>query len=1013
MVNFNESAIASYGIEQDAASSIALVEDLGQTLSLQGNAWKRINFDYEITANTVLEFEFKLTSEGEIHGIGFDTDSVQSAADILQLGGTDPWTTEIRPLELAPGAPLVTGQWYKYTVFVGDYFSGPKNYLTFINDQDVANPTAASAFRGLRVYEAVDTQPIAPLDFSVATITSYGRQDRQPQVEVQDAGNTLKLSQNTWKKLDFDYNITEDTVLSFEFKSGSKGEIHGIGFDDNNRLSSKKAFQLDGTQTWGRQDFRNYATSSQGSSGDWKRYEISVGEFFTGDVSYLTLINDHDLSPRNAESFFRDVRVFEQSEAASASPIIDLGDLVGISSVTDGLNAANQSDRYSFSLDQTRDFNVILEDLAADANLSLFDGTGANLIATSANDGNLTEQLSQTLAAGNYQLLVETTNANANTGYDLVFSATADVAGQNRDLEVSTATYLGGNAQDQAAAIEVSPHNELVLAGNFGTAQGAGQSFLGASSSSAGQIVRLSLSGREVLSVTHLGDDINDMDVNRVTGAIAAVGDFGVTVLSPTGDQVYWSQDLGEPVERVAIANNGTVVTLHNKTISVWNPGGHLRARTTLVRSYVNDIAVDPASGNVYVTGFDNKNNVNDSNNPVQVAFLTGLDLDLQTNWQTWGFEGNILTDDVNGRGQNDMADTRGYRVTVGRDGQLYFLGEVAGGNSIYRWNGKDRSTPTQVKYDAYNDPYNSASPHQTYYARIDSDTGEVMQGQLAFPRYNNASNAFRVEDGTIAADEAGNVYIGGVTYSGVDGRDDNAIAGQSVGSYAFQSEGDLTALVVSHDFQQRRLWTPFTDHEGKGKVQGFAVGNGRAALLGTVVEGTTITADALNPHAFNADTHTLSDVYLATWATDTESGFASVQNGTDTADDLTGGSTADLLIGGLGADTLLGDQQQPGGGVAGGADVFAYNSTAEGGDTILDFQAQDYIRVSASGFGLASGSVAVLATDSQSLGSSKGFIYSGGQLYFDGDGAGSQQASLLATLSGVPSISASQIQIQ
>ena len=197
MVNFNGSAIASYGVDQDAAGSTALVSDLGQTLSLQGNAWKRVDFAYDITANTVLEFEFKITATGEIHGIGFDTDSVQSAADILQLGGTDPWTTEIRPIDLAPGAPLEIGKWYKYAVFVGDYFSGSKNYLTFINDQDVTNPTAASAFRNLRVYEFSDQASGPPLDFSSATITSYGGQDRQPQADIQDGGNTLKLSQNT------------------------------------------------------------------------------------------------------------------------------------------------------------------------------------------------------------------------------------------------------------------------------------------------------------------------------------------------------------------------------------------------------------------------------------------------------------------------------------------------------------------------------------------------------------------------------------------------------------------------------------------------------------------------------------------------------------------------------------------------------------------------------------------------------------------------------------------------
>ncbi len=695
--------------------------------------------------------------------------------------------------------------------------------------------------------------------------------------------------------------------------------------------------------------------------------------------------------------------------------IVDDEESLGTSlDISGNVNASNPSDRHSFDLNQTSDFSAILEGLNGDANLSLFDSAGA-LILSSSNGGNQTEQLSQTLAAGSYELLVEAAGSNTATDYDLVVSATADEAGQNRALEVSTATYLGGAAQDEASAIEISPRNELIVAGNFGTAQGTGQTLLGANSSSAGQIVRMSLSGREVLSVTHLGDDINDMDINRQTGTIAVVGDFGISVLNETADQVLWSQDLDTAEnQRVAIANDGTVVTLSNKTVAVWNSDGTMRSQRTFTRTFVNDLAIDPDTNQIYVTGFDNKYN-NVDRNPVQVAYINSFDLDLNQGWQTWGYDADILTDDVNGQGQNDMADTRGYRLTIGQDGELYFLGEVAGGNSVFRWNGKDRSTPTQVKYDAYNDPYNSKSPHQVYYARINTNNGEVKQGQLAFPRLSNGSaNTFRVKDGSLAADENGNVYIGGRAFASIDQRGDNTIDGQSVGSYAGGDVGEPTALVVSNDFQQRRLWTTFGENGGQGDIQGFAVGQGRAAILGTVVQGTTITSgsSAINPNAFNAGTDSLSDVYLATWATDTSTGFASVQYGTNGADSLVGGSTADLLVGGLGADTLQGDTRLAGGGSSGGADTFAYDSASEGGDTILDFGANDQILVSAAGFGLSTGSSVVLASNSQSLGSNSGFIYNNGVLSFDADGAGNQAAQVLATLSGSPSLSAGQIQI-
>ena len=47
---------------------------------------------------------------------------------------------------------------------------------------------------------------------------------------------------NTWKKIDFPYAITADTILEFDFKSGTQGEVHSIGFDTNLAKSSNYAF---------------------------------------------------------------------------------------------------------------------------------------------------------------------------------------------------------------------------------------------------------------------------------------------------------------------------------------------------------------------------------------------------------------------------------------------------------------------------------------------------------------------------------------------------------------------------------------------------------------------------------------------------------------------------------------------------------------------------------------------------------------------------------------------------
>lgn len=53
--------------------------------------------------------------------------------------------------------------------------------------------------------------------------------------------------------------------------------------------------------------------------------------------------------------------------------------------------------------------------------------------------------------------------------------------------------------------------------------------------------------------------------------------------------------------------------------------------------------------------------------------------------WTSWGFHEDNVT--------LDMADTRMYRLSVGPDGQLYSAGETAGGNTIFRYDGKATET--------------------------------------------------------------------------------------------------------------------------------------------------------------------------------------------------------------------------------------------------------------------------------------------------------------------------------
>lgn len=145
-----------------------------------------------------------------------------------------------------------------------------------------------------------------------ASVDSYsaGGQDGGGSLTV--SGGSYRLEGNTWKEVDFDYTVTPDTVLVFEFKSTDQGEIHAIGLGTDN-TGTQPLYKLYGTQSVGDTGAYNfngtYATYTDGDG--WVRYEIPVGEAFQGDVSKLVFVNDED-SGGSVLSEYRNVRVEER-----------------------------------------------------------------------------------------------------------------------------------------------------------------------------------------------------------------------------------------------------------------------------------------------------------------------------------------------------------------------------------------------------------------------------------------------------------------------------------------------------------------------------------------------------------------------------------------------------------------------------------------------------------------------------------------------------------------------------
>lgn len=158
------------------------------------------------------------------------------------------------------------------------------------------------------------------IDFSSTTVSAYGSGQDNGSHAVQDGGATLFLQNNAWKSISYNYTVTANTVVEFDFRSTLEGEIHGIGFDNDDAISSNLTFKVHGTQAWGITSFDNYSPTG------WTTYTIPVGASYTGSYDRLFFVSDHDASPSNGNSYFRNVKIYEGScsealgESAGANP---------------------------------------------------------------------------------------------------------------------------------------------------------------------------------------------------------------------------------------------------------------------------------------------------------------------------------------------------------------------------------------------------------------------------------------------------------------------------------------------------------------------------------------------------------------------------------------------------------------------------------------------------------------------------------------------------------------------
>ncbi len=417
------------------------------------------------------------------------------------------------------------------------------------------------------------------------------------------------------------------------------------------------------------------------------------------------------------------------------------------------------------------------------------------------------------------------------------------------DFELVTSSYLGGADYDNAiVGARIQSDGTIVLAANLG-ADVARR--IGLPESNAddrhGCIVRLSADGTNALDLHVVAAELSDLAIDDKDNLYLAAGAEGLSKLSPDAAKFVWQKPLPN-CTRVDAAGDGHCVVLTDGNLKIFdNTGKEIGAADG--SHFTCDVCIDGASKTVIYCGFRNAHAFDGKRNePVQICYIRGLSYDGQRKWTDYEWSTDRESDRFLNKPENNMADSRADRCTIGRDGKLYVTFQVAGGNHLFRYSPKNiMQKVTIVGGDKHHEFYNSRAEHKCFFGRYEPATGEYLAGQQLCGRLsNNRSNAVVTKNGEITADRQGRVYLVGNAAYGLP---------LTVNPDGNDYTGGGFVLVMSPDLKTRLLCTRTAG--GKGAPHAVDVrdvgGKSRAVYAGGEMPTGMFTKRAVQPEPANA----------------------------------------------------------------------------------------------------------------------------------------------------------------
>jgi hypothetical protein len=353
--------------------------------------------------------------------------------------------------------------------------------------------------------------------------------------------------------------------------------------------------------------------------------------------------------------------------------------------------------------------------------------------------------------------------------------------------EIVTSSWLGGQEGDQVRGMRVAPDGSLYLVAQIsGDLPWAGTPTLlnGASAVSSGVYLHLDATGQTVLAYARIAENVYHLGTDAVGHPYIGTS-AGLIKLDPATLSVLWVARPDLQFYDLDVAPGGLVAARNSSYTHIFDADG---TNERIIPNYQRtfDVAIDQDRQVLYQIGW---RQASTQCNPVQIAYLRAVDFDGNVLWLNYDWPSCVLEPGcpdstctaLDGRPfTNLMADTRGYRVTLGLDGYLYGGYEAAGGNHIMRraagWDPNNDNLLVPSSFvsgpDMFHQFSNTKSEHKTVIVRYDPETGKHLLGQEFLTRFWDgnayAGNSWRIKDGEITVDADGRLYIVGSSASGM-----------------------------------------------------------------------------------------------------------------------------------------------------------------------------------------------------------------------------------------------------